>query len=153
MSPGLSSPEVMIIEGETYMRPKPKNRPRVADLQLVVDLTGESVLLGDMDAGSVVDCEARAPDPSSAGAGSPVSGDILSQTLPARPLAELHVHSLLPGQIGDHLGPAHLIFRPERQDFEIRWAETETLVLNGRPLYSDRTTRLFLGDLQLSLRA
>eukprot|EP00439_Symbiodinium_sp_Y106_P085084 s123_g27.t1 len=58
--------------------------------------------------------------------------------------------SLLPGRSGECLGPARLSYCPERQDYEIRWDTSEPLAVHGRPLHSDRTTRLFLGDVDLA---
>eukprot|EP00439_Symbiodinium_sp_Y106_P032240 s1773_g3.t2 len=58
-------------------------------------------------------------------------------------------YSLLPDRLGEYLGPACLSYCQERQDYEVSWGATETLAVYGRPLHSDRTTRLFLHDVDL----
>ena len=67
-----------------------------------------------------------------------------------RPSVALFAHCLLPGRLGECLGPARLTFHQDRQDYEICWDTTETLVLDGRPLYADRTMRLFLTAVDFS---
>ena len=108
--------DVMIIDGEAYLRPRPKRRPRVPNPSSVVDLT-----------------DVEAPP-----------------GITEQPAVALLAYSLLPGRLGECLGPVRLSYCQERQDYEIRWNTSEALAVHGRPLHSDRTTRLFLGDVDLA---
>ena len=66
-----------------------------------------------------------------------------------QPGAVIQAYSLLPDRLGELLGPAYLSYCQERKDFEVRWGANEALAVLGRPLHSDRTTRLFLSDVDL----
>ena len=67
----------------------------------------------------------------------------------AQPGAVIQAYTLLPERLGEPLGPASLTYCKERRDFEVRWGVNEALAVLGRPLHSDRTTRLFLSDVDL----
>ena len=107
--------------------PKPKQRPRPALLPATVDPSGPS------DVASGLRPTAATP-----------SSRALTQ-----PVTAIQAYSLLPDRLGEYLGPACLSYCQERQDYEVSWGATETLAVYGRPLHSDRTTRLFLHDVDL----
>ena len=128
----VDSSMVMHVGGEAVLRPKPKQRPGPASLPATVDLTGPSQISSDVASGLQSTADAAA------------AREALTQ-----PVTAIQAYSLLPDRLGEYLGPACLSYCQERQDFEVSWGATETLAVYGRPLHSDRTTRLFLHDVDL----